>query len=86
MTNPDDKVQPELKAVHTNGYGEHAVWGFDGLTKREWFTAMAMQYVERIIITDVLGINASTRASKEDFARGCVLLADAVIAQLNEKK
>jgi hypothetical protein len=64
-TNPDEPVQPE--EYNTN-------YRFNGLTKREYFAAMALQ--------GLLATNSTT--STEYYAIDAVRVADALINELNK--
>jgi hypothetical protein len=63
MTNPNDTVHPEVV-----GYSS-------GLTKREYFAALAMQ-----------GMLSNEACIGDDIAKCAVLYADALISELNNEK
>lgn len=82
MTTPDDAAYPLVEKNDSTGPIVN-IWHL-GLTKREYFAAMAMQ-----------GISANPHIAKKaeemglkssDFALFSVLQADALIAELNKPK
>ena len=82
MTNPNDTVSPELgHQLFGNEYDGHTGAGhftFGGLTKREYFAAMAMQGLS-------VYSYGGTPLSDEKLAVWSVNLADALIAELNKE-
>ena len=74
MTNPDDPAYP-VKAW--DGSLQEAVTP-RGLSKREYFAAMAMNLLERFSVHAIVDF--------EEEAKHCVMMADALIAELNKEK
>lgn len=85
MTNPNDPAFPEAKVVETNGTWINSISG--GLTKREYFAAMAMQG----IIGSSEFMRSIAEVAKKDpnsqtiiLAQNALLYADAIIAELSK--
>lgn len=77
MINPNDTVYPRItQPAFTDGHGYHTPeqWS-DGITKREHFAAMAMQW----ILAD-----PNTIGDHQQVALGAVNMADALIEALNK--
>lgn len=81
MTNPNDPISPSVIPVMDTSQGSVAFkvgeQFFTGLTKREYFAAMAMQF---LAIRD----QKMTSHWKQDIAENACLIADALIAELNK--
>lgn len=56
--------------------------GWYGLTKREYFAALAMHG----FITAHKKLNGSTCSTQEDYAKAAIICADMLIEQLNKKE
>lgn len=67
-TKPSDSTHPILNGLRVPEFG---------LTKREYFAAMAMQGI---------CANANERLARREVAEKAVLIADHLIQQLNEKQ
>ena len=81
MTNPNDPAFVETKEQADDGI--HAYIVRAGLTKREYFAAMAMQGIISGMQTRAVD-SAAQRKEWEGIARSAVLWADALIAELNK--
>lgn len=79
-TNPNDFANSVLRSSFTSypseGETEEIYYSSPGLTKREYFAALAMQSV----------INHEDRLTPEQISSNAVLLADALIEALNKEQ
>lgn len=77
ITNPNEPAQAlELHRLDKDGFVKaHQMVSYLGLTKREYFAALALQ-----------GFASSDRGSVHEMAEAAVMLADALILELNEGK
>lgn len=73
MTNPNDPAFP----IIVNALEIHSSRA--GLSKREYFAAMAMQGL-------IAGSQGRVKWNETQFAMGAINLADALIAELNKEK
>ncbi len=77
-TNPDDTAMPTNSLVFPNN-GE-VMYGQNGLTKREYFAAMALQG----ILAGTSGVESLASIGPSGWASVAVSQADALIAELNK--
>lgn len=80
MTNANDPIKPLAWVKREDGIPELNTEG-KGLTKREYFAAMALQ---GFISGDE--IKRTNRRTSESIAEGAVMYADALITSLNQTK
>lgn len=74
-TEGNEPISPTMRDIkNIEQYGVHS-WQFNGLTKREYFAAMAMQ-----------GIMVFGGEDTRKDANLCVQMADALINALNQKE
>jgi len=78
MTNPNDPAFLEHTELRNGSFFYHS----KGLTKREYFAAMAMQGLLAMLSNS----NPTTGGFYETTALESVRLADALIAELNKEK
>lgn len=76
MTNPDELINPVLTSLEDTERRFLAEMN-GGLTKREYFAALAMQ---------ALINRAGSCATWEDFTGAAICVADALIKELNKMK
>ncbi len=76
MTKANDSIHP-IVTSDPEYNGSVLMVAEGGLTKREYFAAMAMAGM-------VANDPPQLRASMYAFAQGCVMMADALVAALNE--
>jgi hypothetical protein len=74
MTNPNDPATPTIEHI-TGNYGDTHVNTYFGLTKREYFAAMALQ---GLLVENSSSINADWTPKQ------AVKMADALIEELNK--
>lgn len=72
MTDPDDPAFPFQPGQY-------------GLTKREYFAALAMQGNNANVITSLGTLSESRHKQFQVIAQACVEMADALIAELNKE-
>jgi hypothetical protein len=83
MTNPNDFVSP---STHQNSDGTHDFNINKGLTKREYFAAMALQGLcANPILKDVIDKVKSAKEFDSYTANTAVSIADALINALNKQ-
>lgn len=76
MTNPDDLAKATI-GLGEKSNGNAEVYGYGGLTKREWFAGLAMQGCMAY---------SAYECDIDKFKTIAVKMADALIEALNEKK
>jgi hypothetical protein len=75
VNNGDMPAMPQSGIEDSEGrFNDSSDWGGSGLTKREQFAAMAMQ-----------GLKTGDYHTFSDMASDAVMIADALLAQLEEK-
>lgn len=86
-TNPNDPIHPSVDETTTRLIGNNdsvtEFMGANGLTKREYFAAMAMQGMLSNSYNDGASQPLST-ASHDQIAQMAVSIADALIAEMNK--
>lgn len=80
MTNGNDKAFADrtVTTIYVDGKTESSI-ATDGLTKREYFAAMAMQGMYREWLT------RNENSKRREVARDAVAMADALIEALNKE-
>ena len=82
MTNANHSIHAQISGTGTGDYGEtYTTYQHSGLTKREYFAAMAMQGM----LSACNGVSGNQHGEADHIANCALLHADALINKLNKQ-